>query len=167
MADTPDRIPTLDEVRNAIGKVEEAEDAHQAIGRWWGHALLSKSVGLDLPLPSDADRGMRNEALIMDMRHRTSKSVSTLLQAARVVEGIEAYSRTELPRWLQVDYDPKPHLVEALRRIDVDPNSLNFQTKMLTALYEDGTASAKIGVGAHKWKQIYPPVTELADQGTI
>lgn len=145
----------FEEESAVLKPVSEAADMHEAVGLWWGHAILNPAF--DLGSESIAVQSHQLQARNMAplnrpfLEERIESFVEALSQISRK-QGDEYSS-------ISVDYLPDDNLVEAAQATGIPADfPYLFPLKAIT-LIEGGEVTAKQGAGTEH-KQIWPPLPD-------
>ncbi len=146
--------------REYIGDIGTSVNAHQAVGRWWAHAILQGifDAGSESPGFADAGRQSANEVEnVMDLI--LPRIGGFALELERLSSGLELAV-------IRCDFYPDTVLHEAAARAEMPrkPRHL-FPWKSSTTIQEDGTGVlANLG-WSNPAEIIWPP--ELVDPDLV
>ena len=136
-----------------LDSVENSTDAHQAVGRWWAHAILKSSF----------DNGEADSANQMAQIMAVASSIKSLdgieSKIGGFAEALADLSREHELDFIRVDYNPGQILVKAAALAEMPINDMfTFPWKSGTSI-TDGIVSAQLGYN-QGYVQIWPPTAE-------
>lgn len=138
-----------------LGDIAASTDAHQAVGRWWAHALLAGVFNNGSSHEGFVEAGARSRAVLTTALNDIMPVIGTF------ADEVEAQSRVFKLNTVECDYYPDVTLDAAAENAGLPETGVSiFPWKSRTVINHDGSVSAKLGCDDRLTK-VWPP--ELAD----
>lgn len=146
-----------------LQSVDEAKDAHEAVGQWWARAILSAKFdnGSNGGGSEEDDRAFEFGKALATAASVAGRS-DVEARIGGFAEALAYISREQDLRRIGVDYHPDATLREAADRSGMPYNELmTFPWKSSTCV-QYGTVTASLGYQATH-EQIWPPVDQPSE----